>query len=495
MPRRPIPDLSVVLAFLRSCQGWSQTDLAEASGVSPNLLNDYEKGRKPLHRERLERLIAAMGLPPETIDGVLDCLASVRSASRAPVDPGDRFAATRRRIDEVAARFGRLAADFSRSALTLLTVEGEALRGRQRAEMLWARLKRRTPAERRALVEDGRDYRHWALCERVAAESRAVAANHPREALGLAELAVLIGEMAPGEEAWRRRLQGYALFHVANGWRVCNDVPAAEAALTRAWKLWREGEPGDPGLLNPAVPPWIEAAVRRAQRRFPEALKRIDEALVLEGGELRAMMLLSKARILETLGDPERSTQALLEAAPLINALQEPKLALMLRFNLVVDLCHLDRFAEAAPRLVEVRGLAERNGEELDLARVVWLEGKVKFGLGQIEEAEAALLQARRTFRTRELAYDHALVSLDLSLVLLSAGRTVELRETTEQMLWIFKAQGIHREALFALRIFCEAVQRETATLEMTRRIARFLSRAQHDPELRFELTERAEPR
>ena len=35
MPPEPLPDLSVVLTFLRSGQGWSQADLAEASGKSP----------------------------------------------------------------------------------------------------------------------------------------------------------------------------------------------------------------------------------------------------------------------------------------------------------------------------------------------------------------------------------------------------------------------------------------------------------------------------
>lgn len=495
MPRRSLPDLSLALVILRSALGWSQTELAAAAGISPNLLNDYEKGRKPLRRERLERLISPTGLPVETVDGALAFIATARVSSRAPSEPDDPFVETRRRIEGAAARLGRLAADFGRSALTLLTVEGEALGGRQRAGMLWARLKRRTPAERRVLVEDGRDYRHWALVERVAAESRAVAANHPRDALELAELAVRMGELAPGEEAWRRRLQGYALFHVANGWRVCSNVPAAEAALKRARSLWEEGEPGDPGLLNPAVPPWIEAAVRRAQRRFQEALKRIDEALALDTGELRAKMLLSKSAILEILGNSAASAAVLCQAAPLIDSGREPRLALVLRFNLLVNLCHLDRFAEAESKLQEVRGLAERLAEELDLTRVVWLEGKVRAGLGQIEEAQAAFEQSRRIFRTRELAYDYALVSLDLSLLLLSAGGTEEVREIGEQMLWLFKAQGIHREALAALRVFHEAAVRETATLELTRYIARFLRRAQHDPELRFELEEGAEPR
>jgi tetratricopeptide (TPR) repeat protein len=208
---------------------------------------------------------------------------------------------------------------LARSTLSRLTVEGEALHARQRAGFLWDRLKRRTPAERRALVQKGLKYRTWALCERVAAESIRKAPNHPKEALELAELALLIAERLPGERTWCLRLQGYAWAHVSNARRVCNDLPCAEEAMVRARKLWEAGEPGDPGLLNPAWLPGLEAALRRDQRRFSEALKRIGEALALDTGELRGEILLSKALIHETLGDPAASTMALLEAVSFID--------------------------------------------------------------------------------------------------------------------------------------------------------------------------------
>jgi hypothetical protein len=198
-------------------------------------------------------------------------------------------------------------------------------------------------------------------------------------------------------------------------------------------------------------------------------------------------MLLSKSSIFQILGDPEGSTAALIEAALLIDFAREPRLALILRFNLLVDLCHLEHFEDASLRLREVRELALREGEELDLVRVVWLEGKVAAGLGRVEEAHTAFEQARRGFRARELAYDYALVSLDLSLLLLANDHLGEVRKIAEEMLWIFSAQGIHREALAALQVFCEAARREAVTVDLARSIVRFLSRARHDPALRFE--------
>lgn len=493
MPRTAPPDLSIVLSFLRLGQGWSQADLGEAACVSPNLLNDYERGRKKLTRDRLEYLVAFMGLPPETIDDTLACLESNRAASRPPGESADRFIRSRRGVQSLAVRFGKLATDFARSGLTMLTVEGEALHARQRAEFLWDRLKRRSPAEWRVLVEDTAKYRGWALCEKVAAESVAAAPNHPRQALELAELALLIADRVPGEASWCLRLQGYVWAHVSNARRACNDLPGAEEALARAWKLWEAGAPGDPGLLNAAWLPGLEAALRRDQRRFPEALKRIEEALVLDSGEIRGQILLNKANIFKALGDPEGSMTALTEAAPLIDAAQEPRLAFGLRFNLLVDLCDLGRVAEAASKLLELRVLAERLGKELDLVRVRWLEGKIEAGLGRTAEARKALEQVQREFRTRKLAYDYALVSLELAVLLLEHGHTSEVRSIAQSMLWIFEVQGVHREALAALRLFHEAATREEVTAELTRRLIRYFYRAQHDPELRFLSGEEAE--
>ena len=380
-----------------------------------------------------------------------------------------------------------MTSEFSHSLLSLLTMEGEAHLARQRADGLWELLKRQAADVRLALVEDSQRFRGWALCERVAAESIAAAPNHPRQALELADLARRIAERAPGTAAWRRRLQGYAWAHVSNARRVCSDLPGADDAIRHAWKLWEDGAAGDRGFLAEAWLPWIEAGLRRDQRRFPEALTRIDEALALDGGERRAQILLTKSGILETLGDPSGSTVVLMEAALLIDKRREPRLMMFLRFNLLVDLCRLDRAAEAEPGLAEVRGLAERLGEELELVRVVWLEGKVAVGMGRTDEAYGAFQQVRRVFTIRELPYDAALVSLELALLLLEQGRTADVRALAREMVWIFRAQGVPLETLAALRVFCEAAEREAATAELARRVVSYLYQAQYDPELPFE--------
>jgi tetratricopeptide (TPR) repeat protein len=125
-------------------------------------------------------------------------------------------------------------------------------------------------------------------------------------------------------------------------------------------------------------------------------------------------------------------------------------------------------------------------GNELDLIRVLWLEGRVLTGLERREEALRALEQVRRYFTANRIAYDAALASLEVAIFYLEQEQTSEVKRLAEEMLWIFKDQGVHQEALAALRLFYEAVKKEEATPELARRVADYLVKARYHPELRF---------
>jgi transcriptional regulator with XRE-family HTH domain len=487
MTTRIARELGIILKFIRESLGVSQTKLGELSRVSPNLINDYEHFRKPLTRERLEHLLSFLGVPPERIEATLNCLEDNRASAQAPQESTVYLSSARRRIETVVQRAGGLAMDFTRGVLTLLTLEGEGLQARERAEILWERLKRRPPEQRLLLVEDSKKYRTWALCERVAAASIEAAGDDPKEAVRLAELAVRIAELCPGPEAWRWRLEGYAGVHLGNARRASGDMPPAREAMARGKKLWEAGVPADPGLLNEALVLGLEANLLRADRRFGEAMRLIEQAIGADRSGITASLLYTKAFILEGMDDLKGSAAALEEAAPLADAKREPRLALGIRVKLLLNLCLGDRAAEAQQHLREVRLIAERLNKELDLTRVLWLEGMVAAGVGQSAEAEAKLQQVRREMARREIAYDYALVTLELAVVLLAENRTAEVRALAADLVWIFRSQQVSENALAALRLFAEAARRETATVGLTRRIRRFLYRAQHDPALEFE--------
>ena len=135
-----------------------------------------------------------------------------------------------------------------------------------------------------------------------------------------------------------------------------------------------------------------------------------------------ARILLQKETVLDLMGDIEGALAVLAEAAPLVEAAGNRHLLFSLRFNMAVDLCHLERYAEAAALLPRVRELAIEQANELDLLRLVWLEARIDAGQGRARAAQAGLEQVRRKFADLEMPYDAALASLDLA-VALAEGR------------------------------------------------------------------------
>jgi transcriptional regulator with XRE-family HTH domain len=252
------PDSRLAMVLLRYSKGWDQGDLARATRIAPSQLSVYDRGERSLPRDLLERIAAAADFPDFLLDPLLRSLRSFRAAAKG------RWSADRAFADEVSAEILALLRLGTDAALAPRdTVDGPT-RGvppkpedRAEAEALWSTLEGCTPAERRMLVEELDEYQPWALCERVAAESRAAAPTDPRKSMELAELALRIAELVPGDLAWRHRLQGYAWAHVAKARVACNDRPGADEAVVRAKQLWEAGATGDPGLLNGEVVPWL----------------------------------------------------------------------------------------------------------------------------------------------------------------------------------------------------------------------------------------------
>jgi tetratricopeptide (TPR) repeat protein len=299
------------------------------------------------------------------------------------------------------------------------------------------------------------------------------------EALELAELALFIGEQAP--EGRRSRARSYCWAYIGNARRVATDFDAADEAFARSWNLRRAGEKSDPELL----PEWrlldLEASLRRAERRLPAALDLLDRARAASGDDpvAAARILIKKERLLNVTGDFEAALAVLAEAAPFVEASGDPHLRFALRFNRTDELSHLERWDEAAKLLPEVTEMATEQGNQLDLVRLGWLQAKVAAGQGREAEAIAKLEKVSADFTDRKLPYEAALASLDLSVIWLKAGRNAEVALIAVGMKWIFEAKGIEREALMALRLFCDAAGREAATVELARRVIADLEKAE----------------
>ena len=482
----PKPLLCVVLSTLREARGWTVTKLAAEVGVSAKTVWQWEH-RQPLPMDRLRDLAARMGYQPEAVDFVLHGLALALGGPEPPGSPVDPAGGLRRRIRQVAARDGLMTMELTEQHLVKLVRALRARQARRRAKRLWARLKGFSTEERHLLVEKAREFQSWALAELLCEKSEAAASHRAERALELGELACRVAAVAPGGEVWRRRLQGYTLAFLANAVRVAQDLPRAQEIFARALDLWQAGAAADPGLLAAWRVPDLEASLRRGQRSFVQALERLETALALAPLEEKGRILLKKAFTLQQQGEAERAVETLQRAAPLIDGKRDPHRLFALRFNLATSLCDLERYPEAQALLPEVREQALVLRNDLDLLRTVWLGARVDAGLGRAAAAEAAFAQVRRAFKGHGLDYDYALVTLELASLLLGLGRTAEVQALADEMVRIFAEQKVHREALAALTLFSEAARREEATVDLARRLIRYLTRARNDPDIRFE--------
>jgi tetratricopeptide (TPR) repeat protein len=186
------------------------------------------------------------------------------------------------------------------------------------------------------------------------------------------------------------------------------------------------------------------------------------------------------------MGDNEGSIEVLEQAARELVGKRQPRLLFGVRFNHAANLLRLHRAEEAVPIVKEVRKLVDRLGSnDLDLIRTRWLEGNLFAGLGQREEAVTALVEVRRALE--KLPFDQALASLDLALVYRAEGRQADVQALAGEMLGVFTALEVQREAVAALMLFREAAEKGAVTEELVRKLQDYLAKARTNPKLRFE--------
>jgi tetratricopeptide (TPR) repeat protein len=358
------------------------------------------------------------------------------------------------------------------------------------AEGRWAALEPLAAADQAQAVQLlQRDDRSWALALRICEASEDAAPHSAAETLRLARLGVRLAETVPGPERWRLRLLGACEPFLANALRVSGSLAAAEQAVVRADEHWRQGEGGDPlDLLDGTRRLDLKASLLKHLGRFEEALALLDRAFqATRTDHERGRLLLKRAFVLELAGDYEAALTTLGKAEPQIDPRLDQRHLFGCLFNRGVNYAHLNRYTAAEALLPRIEALAADLGTKLDGTRTLWLQGRTWAGLGRREEALAALTGVRRVFLEEKIAYDYALASLELATLHLEQGRPALVKEIAEEMVWIFKSEKVHKEALAALALFREAARREQARAEWTRRMVKYLYRAQGNPRLRFE--------
>ena len=127
-------DLAVTLSILRTIRRWSQSELAEAAGVTNSAISDYERGKVDPQSQTLQKLVRALGLPLAALDQTQTFIQSIRAqmdmgqtqgsretgaaAPQPTLSPGERERLAE--IAQIASEGGRFASRLTRLMLELL---------------------------------------------------------------------------------------------------------------------------------------------------------------------------------------------------------------------------------------------------------------------------------------------------------------------------------------------------------------------------------------
>lgn len=476
-----LPFKAVLLSIVRFLKGVFVQDLAEWAESSERRIGAIERGEvRTAAAEEIETLLTAMDCSKAEVVIVSACLEALAGLDRL-ADP------------EQAAAQERFIAESGRRLRLRLRAPGiprpseypgphEVELDRLEAGEAWDCLPAAaTLREMTSIVRFGLEYKRWAFVERLCIESARAAAKDPRRALDVAILAVRVARHLEIWEPWRLRLLGFAVGHLANALRVINRLDASDRMFATARRLWDSGlDPNN--LLDPGRLLDLEASLRRAQRRFPEALDLLEQAMALT--RRPESISLNMAFTLEVMGEYDRAIRILIDLGPRVEKHPERRLKTIQRFNLAAALSKAGRYRRAAGLLPPLRRLVAEDDQ--DRIRFRWLEGRGAAGLGRTEEALQALAEARSGFERHGLSYDVALSLVETAAIHLERGEHAEVQEIAAELAPLFQKNGIHDEARKALRLFAESVERQAATAELARLLLAWLFRAQHDRGLAF---------
>jgi hypothetical protein len=352
----------------------------------------------------------------------------------------------------------------------------------------------------RAVEREAR-FHSWALCRLLLRKSRRAAFLDGPRTVDWASLALRVaghlGETYGATPVAALRAEAFAT--LGNAYRVIGELRTAAEAFLSAEQLLDLPGVATPGLL--AEIRSLLASLRLAQRRLPEARELVAFSLAVaierEDEHRIAKLRLKEAKIVEEEGDLAAAAALLRTAAAAIDPLADPELYRIAHFNLLGILTQQEDYAAAAALFPAVAALlAEEPAESTHRLRLRWAEGLIARGFHRLDEAEETLLSVRHDFVCRQMGYDAALVSIDLGLLHLETGALKPLRRLAAELLPVFAAQDLSKEAFACLLLYQDACQSAKLTERLARELSRFMREDRRRPpalKVGFQLAEEAE--
>jgi len=323
-------------------------------------------------------------------------------------------------------------------------------------------------APRPPALEADATERDWARCEWLLERCSALRHTDPESMVLTATLAVSLSERLSPRSSGRAALidlQAYALAELGNSQRIVDDFVSAEVTLAAAVDRAGKGT-GDPRLLAYLMD--LTASLYTDQRRYDEALRLRDMvyAVYAKAGDRHMVgsALISKGFSLINALRAEEGIPFLTQGLTMIDAARDPWLVRAGVFNLIWSLVECRRAAQADSLFRLSEAFFSTQIERIDAIKCVWLEGRIAAALGKEERAERRLRDALAGYEEVRLPGYVAMVSIDLAILWLRAGRSAEVAPLIEETIATFRSFGFQREVIGILLVVHEALKNSQVT-------------------------------
>lgn len=287
--------------------------------------------------------------------------------------------------------------------------------------------------------------------------------ENPQEMLRLAEeaqgLAAGLDTAVLGERCVAD-LQCRVLVELGNACRVSDDLVRAELTLGEATELFLQGTE-DEMLASRLFS--VQASLLGDARRFDLAETALDLVFAIHrrrGDRQQAGRALIKKGIYAGYqGNTEDALMLIEQGLELVDEEKDPRLVYVALHNQARLLLDAGQVREARIALWKAKARGLDPGGRVNELRARWLEGQINAALGELERAEAALVEVKRGLQEAGLYYKAAMAGLELGAVRLRQAHSEAAAREILAAADVFVSLGIGREAGASLLLLRQAAE------------------------------------
>jgi tetratricopeptide (TPR) repeat protein len=316
------------------------------------------------------------------------------------------------------------------------------------------------------------------VLEALLSRSWAVRYNNPVEMWHLAKVAVQVADrlgpsaLSPEELC---DIQARAWGELANAYRINDRLKESEETFDQTFAFLRKGT-GNKYLRATLLD--LQASLYGTLADYKLALDSFEviPALYREVGEfhLAGRALITKALYTFYGGHVAEAIELNREGSLLIDKIRDPNASLAAVNNELLYLTEAGDFRRAKRLLFDNRPRLQASGK-ITFLRLRWIDGRINYGLGNLESAEIAYREAKQAFQDEGLKFASAQISLELALTLLRRNKVDESEKEVIEASAVFLSLNIHHHILAGLVILEDAFRMKTPSVSLMENVLRYI--------------------